>query len=64
MTERDRQQQEFFAEHERDLLTIARQLHWEQPGRELHNWTVHLLPDGYACPEDETYAELLNALQY
>lgn len=59
---RAQQEQEFLAQHEGEMLTLALAFHWNQPGYELHSWQVRLLPDGYECPPDGTYAELLNAL--
>jgi hypothetical protein len=61
MDERHEQEDEFFEDHQARLLAISKAFRWNQPGCEFHEWGVHLLPDGYQCPEDETYAELSNA---
>lgn len=61
---REEQVTEFFVEHESELLALAIARNWGPKGFELKGWTVKLLPDGYACPEEETYAELSNALDY
>lgn len=64
MTSREKQQEEFVRDYERELLALAVAHHWGSKGFELKNWASKLLPDGYQCPEEETYAELQNALQY
>ena len=58
MTTREAQRNEFFRKYERQLLTIAIARNWNRKGFELKEWERHLLPDGYACPERETYDSL------
>ncbi len=54
---------QFGRDQEPELLLLARAFNWGSPGFELTNWVQRLLPDGFECPEDETYEELRNALQ-
>ena len=61
---RRQQEKDFFRDHEKTLLSIAITRNWGAKGFELKGWAERLLPDGYRYPEEETYAELLNALQY
>lgn len=63
-TARETQMAEFFKKHGREIECLAHDAGWlPRPGSSME-LDVFLLPDGFSCPEEETYAELFNALQF
>lgn len=62
MSDRTALSEQFFQDHAPRILHVSTAFRWTAPGEEYHNWARHLLPDGFECPEEDTYEELTNAL--
>ena len=64
-TTRQEQIAAFFQDHEEEVQKLARQeAWWPRPAGDTLGLDAFLLPQGFQRPEVETYAELLERLQY